>query len=138
MACRALLNTVTLSSQFLAVGDKISFSKNNILFTNQIGHTEGSQYIYFCGEGVYYISLDVNITSATAETVTVQMYNKDVPIGGAIISLVLAANTAQDGHLSFMLRVPKSCACINNNAAISFSVSAAATVNSSVLNVVKL
>ncbi len=124
-----MLDIVSLASQTLTSGSNISFDTNRVATSCTAQHTAGSPSIILNRPGYYFVGFSATaVASEATETnpITVQLYNEDVAIDGAVASGLSATNTEMI-NLSFstIVRILPSCCMIDNTGILTFKSSGA-------------
>ncbi len=119
-----MLDIVSLASQTLTSGSNITFDTNRVATSCSSQHMAGSPSIVLNRPGYYFVSFNsIAAASAATETapITVQLFNEDIEIPGAVASELSTANT-DDVNLSFstIVRVRPSCCAIDNTGILTF------------------
>ena len=124
-----MLDIVSLASQTLTTGSNITFDTNRVATSCSSQHMAGSPAVVLNRPGYYYVSFST-IAAASAETetapITVQLYNEEEEIPGAVASAVSTANT-DDVSLAFstIVRIRPSCCSIDNTGILTFKTTGA-------------
>ena len=119
-----MLDIVSLASQTLTTGSNITFDTNRVATSCSSQHMAGSPAVILNRPGYYYVSFNT-IATATAETetapITVQLFNEEDEIPGAVASVTSTANT-DDINLAFstIVRIRPSCCSIDNTGILTF------------------
>lgn len=119
-----MLDIVSLASQTLTTGSNITFDTNRVATSCSSQHMAGSPAVILNRPGYYYVSFNT-IATATAETetapITVQLFNEEDEIPGAVASATSTANT-DDINLAFstIVRIRPSCCSIDNTGILTF------------------
>lgn len=118
-----MLDIVSLAEQTLTSGSNISFDTNRVATSCTSQHLAGSPSIVLNRPGYYYVSFNTIATATDTETepITVQLYNEDDAIEGAVASELSAAAT-EIVNLSFstIVRVRPSCCYVDNTGILTF------------------
>ncbi len=119
-----MLDIVSLASQTLTTGSNITFDTNRVATSCSSQHMAGSPAVILNRPGYYYVSFNT-IATASAETetapITVQLFNEEDEIPGAVASAVSATDT-DDVNLTFstIVRIRPSCCSIDNTGILTF------------------
>ena len=119
-----MLDIVSLAEQTLTSGSNISFDTNRVATSCTSQHLAGSPSIVLNRPGYYYVSFNtIAVASEATETepITVQLYNEDSAVEGAVASALSAAAT-DTVNLSFstIVRVRPSCCYVDNTGILTF------------------
>ena len=119
-----MLDIVSLAEQTLTSGSNIAFDTNRVATSCTAQHLAGSPSIVLNRPGYYYVSFNtIAVASEATETepITVQLYNEDDVIEGAVASELSAAST-DTVNLSFSTigRVRPSCCIVDNTGILTF------------------
>ncbi len=105
-----------------------------------INLTAGSDTIYLKNPGLYYITVDVDLSNSTAATAsTVQMYVNGVALAGALTeATIITAGDVEPGSIAAVVPVGSQCCC-SQGTPITFVISGTtATVQNINIVVVKI
>lgn len=109
-------------SSLMAYNTSTQTTGNNIKFANisyqsgiSIKFTAGSDTIYLQKPGLYYISVDLELSNTTATTASiVQMYINGVSVAGGLAqATITAAGDTIPGSITALVPVPPQCNCSN-------------------------
>lgn len=118
-----MLDIVSLAEQTLTSGSNITFDTNRVATSCTAQHIAGSPSIVLNRPGYYYVSFNTIATATGAETepITVQLYNEEDLVAGAVASEV-SLSTTDIVNLSFstIVRVRPSCCFVDNTGILTF------------------
>lgn len=118
-----MLDIVSLAEQTLTSGSNITFDTNRVATSCTAQHLAGSPSIVLNRPGYYYVSFNTIATATGAETepITVQLYNEEDLVAGAVASEV-SLSTTDTVNLSFstIVRVRPSCCIVDNTGILTF------------------
>ena len=96
-----------------ATGNNIKFANISYQSGVSIKFTEGSDTIYLKNPGLYYVTVDLEMSNTTATTASiVQMYINGVALAGGLAqATITAAGDTIPGAISALVPVPPQCSC---------------------------
>lgn len=103
-----------------------------------ISYVNGSNAVTLKNPGLYYVSVHANVEGTAAGTATLQLLNNNVAVAGAAATTTLANGSTSNMSFDAVINVLPSCNCINNKGLLQVQLSAAATINSIEVVVIKL
>ena len=101
-----------------------------------ISYVNGSNAVTLKNPGLYYVSVHANVEGTAAGTATLQLLNNNVAVAAA--TTTLANGSTSNMSFDAVINVLPSCNCINNKGLLQVQLSAAATINSIEVVVIKL
>lgn len=103
-----------------------------------IRYVSGSNAVLLKNAGLYYVSVHANVEGTAAGAATLQLLNNNVAVAGAAATTTLANGSTANMSFDAVVNVLPSCNCINNIGSLQVQLSAAATVSSIEIVVIKL
>ena len=132
------LVAVATTAQILAPGAYVEFATNAISKGMGIQHTTGSNSIGITVPGLYLVSVDADVLPTVAGSTTVALQNNGEAVPGA--QATFTGVTATVTHISFttIIRVRRSCDCIDNNALLQVVAVEGSTITNANITVVSV
>ena len=136
-----MINSYNITDQILDVNETITFSNNRVLTGCTVTHAEGTGTFRLNKPGYYYVAFNGDgSTLGTAGDVSIQLYNADTLVPGALASgYSAAAGNAVNLSFSTIIKVTPSCCCSDGVASITLkNIGVEATLNNANLTITKL
>lgn len=134
---KSSLSAVTVAEQIVTAGDNVRFDINRVLTGCSIRHTPGTAPITLSNAGLYSGAFSANFTALASGPVTFQLYRNGVLVPGAEATHQATLNVPIAIAFPILELVRPSCVAVDNTAVLQVGVSAAGTINSSTINIVK-
>lgn len=107
----------TLTEQTVAADEAINLNTDRLNDCYIYQHAAGTPTISFSKCGTYKISVNCVATSDTVGDLTIQLFNNDVEVPGALATIgINTANAVNNFTFTAVVRVLPSCAAIDNTA----------------------
>lgn len=116
-----MISTYNSTTQTIELGSPYVFDTNRIITGCTVGHVPGTPTFTLNKPGYYYVAFNTTFTAEATGIATVELKN-----GGAIVPSASGAETiataGETKSISFstIVRVPPSCAAIDNTAILTF------------------
>jgi hypothetical protein len=112
-----MLSSYTNTLQSLGVDELLSFATNRILTGCTVTHSEGTTSFRLNKPGYYFVVFNGDAaTTATAGEVVIELLMNGVSVPGAsATNYSAAAVNVQNLSFSTIIKVPPSCACVDNS-----------------------
>lgn len=134
---KSSLSTYSTADQTVVAGDNLRFDVNRVHTGCSIKHSPGSAVITLAGAGLYTGALNANFTAEASGATTFQLYRNGVAVPGAEATHQATANVPIAIAFPIHELVRPSCVAIDNTANLTVQVSAAGTINTANLDLVK-
>lgn len=134
---KSSLSANATADQTVAAGDSVRYDNNRVLTGRSIKHSPGSAVVTLAGAGLYSGNFNANFTGQASGPVTFQLYRNGVPVTGAEATHQATANVPIAVSFPILELVRPSCVAIDNTAFLQVQVSAAGTINTANIDLVK-
>lgn len=131
------ISAYTVADQVVAAGDYVKFDINRVHTGYSIKHCAGSTVITLASAGLYSGAFNANFTALVTGPVTFQLYRNGVAVEGAEATHQATLNVPIAVAFPILELVRPSCVAIDNTAVLQVQVSAAGTINTANINLVK-
>ena len=134
---KSSLSTYTTADFDVTAGDFVRFDINRVHTGCSIKHFPNSTVITLAGAGLYSGAFNANFTALASGPVTFQLYRNGVAVEGAEATHQATLNVPIAVAFPILELVRPSCVAVDNTAVLQIQVSAAGTINTANLNLVK-
>ena len=134
---KSSLSTYTTADVVVAAGDFVRFDINRVHTGCSIKHCPGSTVITLASAGLYSGAFNANFTALASGPVTFQLYRNGVAVPGAEATHQATLNVPIAVAFPIQELVRPSCVAIDNTAVLQVEVSAAGTINTANIDLVK-
>lgn len=134
---KSSLSAYSVSDQAVDVGDSIRYEFNRVHTGCSIKHSPGSAAVILAGAGLYSGTFNANFTADANGAATFQLYRNGVLVPGAEATHQATANVPIAVAFPILELVRPSCVAVDNTAVLQVRVSAAGTINTAQINIVK-
>lgn len=134
---KSSLSTYSIADQTVVAGDNIRFDINRVHTGCSIKHSPGSAVVLLTGAGLYTGTVNANFTADASGATTFQLYRNGVAVPGAEATHQATADVPIAVAFPIHELVRPSCVAIDNTASLTVQVSAAGTINTANLDIVK-
>lgn len=134
---KSSLSAYSVADQTVAAGDSIRYEFNRVHTGCSIKHAPGSAAVIMGGAGLYSGTFNANFTADVSGPATFQLYRNGVAVPGAEATHQATANVPIAVAFPILEIVRPNCVAVDNTAVLLVQVSAAGTINTAQINIVK-
>lgn len=134
---KSSLSAYSVTDQAVNAGDFIRFDLNRVYTGCSLKHIGGSNSVILANAGLYSGAFNANFTADANGAVTFQLYRNGVAVQGAEATHQATADVPIAVAFPILELVRPSCVAVDNTAVLEVKVSAAGTINTAQINIVK-
>lgn len=110
-----MINSYTATSQSVLTDGTLDFDVNKVKTGCTITHTSGTASFSLNKPGFYFVTFNGDVSTATAGTISTQLFGNSSAISGASASVTAAIDTTYPLSFSTIVQVlPSCCVCDNS------------------------
>lgn len=134
---KSSLSAYSIADQVVAAGDFVRFDLNRVHTGCSIRHCPNGTAITLAGAGLYQGAFNANFTADATGPVTFQLFRNGVAVFGAEATHQATADVPIAVAFPILELVRPSCVAVDNTAVLQVQVSAAGTINTANIDLVK-